>query len=131
MRHPYTHHQLDDAVNHVESALRNLSDRLEDFLPGNRHRRRLTRAGRAIGRASSSVIDRVPGQASALLADTRRGVSNHPVRTALTAMLAGLCIWSLFRLVSNRRSPMRLNGRSLADRFRSAQAAQEEGVLRH
>jgi hypothetical protein len=131
MRYPDTHRQLDDAVNHVESALKNLSDRLEDFLPGDRHRRRLTRARRAIGRTTSSVIDRVPGQASALLTDTRRGVTNHPVRTALTAMLAGLCLWSLFRLVSNGRSPRRLNGRSFADRFRSAQAAQEEGVLRH
>lgn len=127
MRHPDTHHQLDDAVNHVESALKNLSDRLEDFLPGNRHRRRLTRARRAIGRTTNSVIEHVPGQASALLADTRRGVTDHPVRTALTAILAGLCIWSLFRLVSNK-SPARIEGRTLADRYR---AAQQEGVLRH
>ena len=63
-----------------------------------------------------------------LLADTRRGVTNHPVGTALTAALAGICIWSLFRLLANDRSPMRLNGRSVADRYRSAQ---EEGVLRH
>ena len=127
MRHQEAQRQLHDAVNHVESALRNLSDRMEDFLPGNRHRRRLARAKRAIGRRTSSVVERVPGQASALLADTRRGVTNHPVRTALTAMLAGLCVWSLFRLLSNR-SPARLEGRALADRYRSAQ---QEGALRH
>lgn len=128
MRYPEARHQLDDAVNHVESALRNLSDRLEDLLPGNRHRRRLTRARRAIGRTASSVAGRVPGQASALLADTRRGVASHPLRTALAAVLAGLAVWSLLRLVSNR-SPERLDGRrTLAGRYRSAQ---EEGVLRH
>lgn len=128
MRYPEARHQLDDAVNHVESALRNLSDRLEDVLPGNRQRRRLTRARRAIGRTTSSVIERVPGQASALLGETRRGVSNHPVRTALLAMFAGLAAWSLLRLVSNR-SPERLEDRrTLAGRFR---ATDQEGVLRH
>lgn len=127
MRHQDAQHQLQDAVNHVESALRNLSDRMEDFLPGNRHRRRLARARRAIGRRTSSVVERVPGQASALLADTRRGVTDHPLRTVLTAVLAGVCVWSLFRLLSNR-SPARLEGRTLAQRYRSAQ---EEGVLRH
>lgn len=127
MRHQEAQHQLHDAVNHVESALRNLSERMEDFLPGSRHRRRLARARRALGRRTSSVVERVPGQASALLADTRRGVTDHPVRTALTAMLAGLFVWSLFRLLSNR-SPARLEGRTLADRYRSAQ---QEGALRH
>lgn len=129
MRYPDARHQLDDAVNHVESALRNLSDRLEDALPGNRHRRRLSRARRAIGRTASSVVDRVsPDHAPALLADARRGVTNHPVRTAFTAAVAGVCIWSLFRLLLNGKSRARLNGRTLADRYRSAQ---EEAVLRH
>ncbi len=123
--------QLDDAVDHVESALKNLSDRLEDMLPGNRQRRRLARARRAIGRTTSSVVERVPGQASALLAGTRRGVADHPLRVALTATIASICVWSLFRLLSNGKSPARHNGRSIVDRFRSAQAAQEEGVLRH
>jgi hypothetical protein len=129
MRYPDARHQLDDAVNHVESALRNLSDRLEDVLPGNRHRRRLTRARRAIGRTASSVVDRVsPEHAPALFADARRGVTNHPVRAALTATVAGICIWSLLRLLLDGKSRARRNGRTLAQRYRSVQ---EEGVLRH
>lgn len=126
MRHMDTRKQLDAAVENVESALRNLSDRLEDVLPGSSHRRRVSRAGRAIRRTASSVVDRVsPDHASSLVADTRRTVSEHPVRVALTAALAGYCVWSLFKLANGR---LEGNSHSLADRFRSAR---DEGVLHH
>jgi ElaB/YqjD/DUF883 family membrane-anchored ribosome-binding protein len=126
MRYPDARNQLDAAVSNVESALKNLSDRLEDVLPGNSHRRRISRARRAITRTASSVAERVPGQASSLVEDTRRTVREHPVRVALTAAIAGYFVWSLIR-VANEKSENRGYGRSLADRYRTSQ---DEGVLR-
>lgn len=127
MRHADTRRQLDDAVNHVEAALKDLSERLEDALPGSGRRRRIARAKRAVRRTAGSLTDRVSGrQVSSLVDDTRRVVSDHPVQVALTAAVAGYCVWSLIRLANGR--PAGHDGASLADRFRSAQG---EGGLHH
>jgi hypothetical protein len=128
MRHPDARSHFDAAVSNVESALKDLTDRLDDVLPGNNRRRQLSRAGRAIRRTASSVADRVtPGHRSSMVADARQAVRDHPVQVALTAALAGYCLWSLFRL-GNGRPILPGNGRTLADRYRSSQ---EEGILRH
>jgi ElaB/YqjD/DUF883 family membrane-anchored ribosome-binding protein len=125
MRHLDTREQLDAAVSNVESALKNLSERLDDVLPGSdRLSHRVTRAKRAIRRTASSVADRIPAdRASQLVAETGRTVREHPLRVALTAALAGYCVWSLLRLTNGRG-----NSHPLADRFR---AAREHVDLRH
>lgn len=129
MRHSDVRSQLDTAFGNVESALRHLSDRLDDVLPDYGRRRKMSRAGRAIRRTASSVADRVlPRNTPSLMEDTRRTVREHPVGTVLTAALAGYCVWSLLRAANARHGRLTTDdGRTLAGRLRAAQ----EGALRH
>lgn len=129
MRQSDVRTQLDTAFTSVESALRNLSDRLEDVLPDHGRRSRISRAGRALRRTAGSVAERVtPQHASSLVEDTRRTVREHPFGTVLTAAAAGFCVWSLLRMANSRHAQTTDDRRTLASRFR---AAQEEGVIRH
>ena len=101
----------------MESALKDLSERLEDALPGSDDlRHRVTRAKRAIRRGAGSVADHVTPPYPSLVEETRRTVRDHPVRVALTAAMAGYCVWSLLRL-ANGRASSRGNSHSLRDRF--------------
>lgn len=129
MRHTDVRSQLDTAFGNVESALRHLSDRLDDVLPDNGYRRPISRAGRALRRTASQVADRVrPHHAGSLVEDTRRTVREHPVSTVLTAAAAGFLVWSLLRLSNSRNA--RSGGRhTLAGRFRAGHG--DESVLRH
>lgn len=129
MRHSDVRSQLDTAFGNVESALKNLSDRLDDVLPDHGRRSRISRARRAVRRTASSVAGRVmPHHGSSLVEDTRRTVREHPVGTVLTAAVAGFAVWSVLRMANSRHTLTTGNGRTLAGRFR---AAQEEGVMRH
>ncbi|MGH8193030.1 MAG: hypothetical protein ACREQ8_01335 [Woeseiaceae bacterium] len=128
MRQTDVRQQLDAAVSNMESALKDLSERLEDALPGSDDlRHRVTRAKRAIRRGAGSVADHVTPPYPSLVEETRRTVRDHPVRVALTAAMAGYCVWSLLRL-ANGRASLRGNSHSLSDRFRSSQ---KEGFFRH
>jgi ElaB/YqjD/DUF883 family membrane-anchored ribosome-binding protein len=117
MRHLDPRDQLDAAVSNVESALRHLSERLDDVLPGsNDLSRRVTRAKRALRRTTGSMVDHFPSdRASQLVAETGRTVREHPLRAVLTAAAAGYCVWSLIRLANGRD-----DSHTLAGRFRAA-----------
>lgn len=121
--------QLDAAFGNVESALKNLSERLDDVLPDYGRQRKIARARRAIRRTASSVVERVRPHEGGLMEDTRRTVREHPFGTLLTAAAAGFFVWSLFRIASSRHEGSTTgHARTLAGRFREAQ---EEGVMRH
>jgi ElaB/YqjD/DUF883 family membrane-anchored ribosome-binding protein len=95
--------QFDAAIENVESALRDLSDRLESLSQSRRPPTAMRRAGRNLKRRASSFADHVPlERASAIAADTGRTVRQHPVTTVLTAAVAGYCIWSLVQYSTNR-----------------------------
>ena len=95
--------QFDAAIENVESALRDLSDRLESLADSRRPRSTMRRAGRDLKRRASSFVDHVPlERASAIAAETGRTVRQHPVTTVLTAAVAGYCIWSLIQYSTNR-----------------------------
>lgn len=126
--------QLESAVSNVESALRNLSDRLDDVLPDYGRRRRISRAGRAIRRTAGQVAERVrPNNGASLMDDTRRTVREHPYGSVLMAAFAGWLVWSVLRSGESRHAGHEADeGRSLAGRFRSAMGRQdEESALRH
>lgn len=120
--------QLESAFGNVESALKNLSDRLDDALPDYGRRHPVKRAGQALRRTASQVAERVrPDHGGSLMEDTRRTVREHPVGTVFAAAAAGIVVWSLLRMGnSHERSGV---SRSLANRFRAAQG--EDSVLRH
>jgi hypothetical protein len=103
MRQTYVKNQFEAAIRNVESALRELADRL-DSLPGQGSpRTTLRHAGRTLRRTAGSVADHLPFErASEMAADTGRVVRQNPVKTALTAAIAGYCIWSLIQYSSSR-----------------------------
>lgn len=95
--------QFDAAIENVESALQVLSDRLESLSDSRRPRSTMRRAGRNLKRRASSFADHVPlERASEIAADTGRTVRQHPITTALTAAVAGYCIWSLIQYSTSR-----------------------------
>jgi hypothetical protein len=49
-------------------------------------------------------------RASAIAADTGRTVREHPVKTLLTAAVAGYCVWSLVRYATERPPARELRG---------------------
>jgi hypothetical protein len=103
MRQTYVKNRFDAAIRNIESALEDLNDRL-DSLPGSRSpRSTLRHAGRTLRRKAGYLADHVPfDRASAMAADTGRVVRQNPVKTALTAAIAGYCIWSLIRYSNSR-----------------------------
>lgn len=103
MRQTYAKNQFDAALSNIESALQDISDRL-DSLPGSRTPGgALRRAGRNLKRKAGSIADHVPfDRASEMAADTGRVVRQNPVKTALTAAIAGYCIWSLIQYSTSR-----------------------------
>ncbi|MGH8168405.1 MAG: hypothetical protein ACREQ1_14280 [Woeseiaceae bacterium] len=108
MRQADVKKQFDAAIHNVEATLRDLSDRLE-ALPGAGKRRSpvVRRARRTLQRTAHNVADHIPFErASHLAADTRRTVTQHPVTTALTAAIAGYCIWSLIRYSNGRKNAL-------------------------
>jgi hypothetical protein len=95
--------QFDAAIGNVESALRELSDRLESLSQSRRPRSPMRRAGRNLKQRASSLAGHVPlDRASAIAADTGRTFRRHPVTTVLTAAVAGYCIWSLIQYSTSR-----------------------------
>ncbi len=128
MRHSDVFSQLETAFGNVESALKNLSDRLDDALPDYR-RRPIKRAGQALRRTANQVAERVrPEHAGSLMEDTRRTVREHPVSTVLAAAAAGYVVWSLLRMGNTQHQRPGV-GRTLANRFRAAQG--DDSVIRH
>lgn len=95
--------QFEAAIENAESALRDLSERLESLSASRRPRSTMRRAGRNLKRRASSFVDHVPlERASTFAADTGRTVRQHPVTTVLTAAVAGYAIWSLIQYSTNR-----------------------------
>ncbi|HLT89395.1 MAG TPA: hypothetical protein VKZ85_00510 [Woeseiaceae bacterium] len=131
MRNADVRSQLDSALGNVESALRNLADRLDDVLPDT-GRRPLSRAGRAIRRRASRMAERVrPHQELSLLEDTRRTVREHPMGTIVTAAVAGWLVWSVLRAANSRHEGAE-EERTLTGRFRSMMGREgAESTLRH
>jgi hypothetical protein len=112
--------QFDAAIGNVESALRDLSERLESLPVTGRPRNSFRRAGRTLRRTAGSFADHVPlERASAIAADTGRSVRQHPVTAALTAAVAGYCIWSLIQYSASRSGAGR--------RFAARRDEQSEG----
>lgn len=103
MRQTYAKNQFDAALRSIESTLQDITDRL-DSLPGSRTpASTLRRAGRNLRRTAGSIADHVPfDRASEMAADTGRVVRQNPVKTVLTAAIAGYCIWSLIRYSTSR-----------------------------
>jgi hypothetical protein len=103
MRQTYAKNRFDSAIRNVESALQELTDRL-DLLPDRgRPGATFRHAGRTLRRKASSLADHVPFErASEIAADTGRVVRQNPVKTLLTAAIAGYCIWSLIQYSTSR-----------------------------
>lgn len=124
---------IDAALGNVESALRDLSDRLEEAVPGRRRiRSRLARAEDGLRRTAHSVAGHLPRRQTASLLETAENtVRAHPVRVALTAAVAGYCAWSLYRY-ANDRARVRKEKPGLS-RFRAtADAARDRAAeIRH
>lgn len=139
--------QFDAAIGNVESALRELSDRLDSLSGSRRSRSPMHRAGRTLKRQASYFADHVPlERASAFAADTGRTVRRHPVTTALTAAVAGYCLWSLIQYSTSRTAgrgsrhggAVRSPGEKLAGKERLEESPQRttapgeaEGFSRH
>jgi L-serine deaminase len=133
MRDKSARKQIDTAIGNVESALRDLSDRLEEIVPGRRRlRNRVARAEDRLRRTAHSVADRLPRERTASLVESaERTVRAHPVEVALTAAIAGYCAWSILRF-ANGRSSMRKERLGPAGRLRAAaDAARERIDVRH
>jgi len=122
MRQTYVRNRFDTAIHNVESALQELTDRL-DSLPGTgRPGSTLRHAGRTLRRTASSLADHVPFErASEMAAGTGRVVRQNPVKTLLTAAIAGYCIWSLVQYSTSRTAAGRGSGSSDAERNRRLQ----------
>lgn len=120
--------QFDAAIENVESALQVLSDRLESLSDSRRPRSTMRRAGRNLKRRASSFVDHVPlERASEIAADTGRTVRQHPITTALTAAVAGYCIWSLIQYSTSRTAAGR-GSRTGSDKFAGKGRVSEESV---
>lgn len=139
MRQTYVKSHFDAAIRGIESALQDLTDRL-DSLPGSgTPRSALHRAGRSLRRTAGSIADHVPFErASEMAADTGRVVRQNPVKTILTAAIAGYCIWSLIQYSTSRPSRTRLprsdadtNRRLQEDISRGAGVEDDESLPRH
>lgn len=137
MKNIGTRRQIDVAVRNVESALKDLSDRLDDALPGTARsrRNRLHRAEAAIRRTAHNVAGRLPTERGAsLLEDAGQTVRAHPLTVALTAAAAGCLVWSLLHLAGNSRPRTRrerLYGLAERGRQKASEAMQEGFNLRH
>jgi hypothetical protein len=140
MRQTYVKNQFEAAIRNVESALQELTDRL-DSLPGQASpRTTLRHARRTLRRTAGSVADHLPFErASEMAADSARVVRQNPVKTALTAAIAGYCIWSLIRYSSSRTtagkrlrfSDAERNRRLQEDISRGAGIPDDESDARH
>lgn len=139
MRQTYVKNHFDAAIRNIESALQDLTDRL-DSLPGSgTPRNTLRRAGRSLRRKASSIADHVPfDRASEMAVGTGRVVRQNPVKTVLTAAIAGYCIWSLIQYSTRRPAGKRLPGndadtnrRLQEDISRSAGIGDDESRLPH
>lgn len=123
---------IDTAIGNVESALRDLSDRLEEVVPGRRRRHgsRLARAEEGLRRTARSVAGHLPRERTASLVDTaEQTVRAHPVKVALTAAVAGYCAWSIFRFANGRTT---VRKERLGQSYRAAaDAAREHADIRH
>ena len=105
MRQSDVTRQFKTALRNAEAALQDLSERLDDLPGTGRRRSSLQRAGRSLRRTAGSVAEHVPlDRASAIAADTGRRVREHPVKTLLTAAIAGYCVWSLVRFATEKAS---------------------------
>ena len=135
--HIGTRNQIDAAVRNVESALRDLSARLDDALPGSKRsrRNRLRRAEAAVRRTAHDVAERLPTEHGAsLLEDAGRAVRAHPLKVAAGAAIAGYLAWSLLRLAGNQRVPSRkerLYGLAERGRQKASKVLHEGLDLRH
>jgi hypothetical protein len=128
MRHTDVFSQLETAFGNVESALKNLSDRLDDALPDYGRRHPVKRAGQALRRRANEMAERVRSDHDgSLMEDTRRTVREHPVGTMLAAAAAGFVVWSLLRMGNSEHGRSGMS-RTL-DRFRAAQG--DDRFLRH
>ncbi|MEX2124175.1 MAG: hypothetical protein WD795_09805 [Woeseia sp.] len=108
MRQADVKKQFDAVIHNVESALRDLSDRLEGLPDTGKYPNPVRRAGRTLKRTADNVAERIPFErASTLAVDTGRAVRQHPVTTALTAAFAGYCIWSLIRYSNGRAAALK------------------------
>jgi ElaB/YqjD/DUF883 family membrane-anchored ribosome-binding protein len=131
---------VDAAIRNVESALQELNNRL-DSLPGTgRPGNSLRRARRTLTRKARSLADHVPFErASDVAADTGRVVRQNPVKTVLTAAIAGYCIWSLIHYSTSRTAAGKRwasrdterNRRLQEDISRGAGLADDESRARH
>jgi ElaB/YqjD/DUF883 family membrane-anchored ribosome-binding protein len=122
MRQTYVQRRLEAPVRNARSALKELADRL-DSLPGSRSRKSTLRhAGRTLRRTAGSLADHVPlERASEMAADTGRVVRQNPVKTVLTAAIAGYCIWSLIQYSNSHRAAENSSRSSDAERNRRLQ----------
>jgi hypothetical protein len=122
MRQTYVKNQFDAAIRNVESALDELTDRLHS-LPGPASpRSTLRHAGRTLRRKAGSLAGHVPFErASEMAADTGRVVRQHPVKTVITAAIAGYCIWTLIQYSAGRAAQGRSSRFSDAERNRRLQ----------
>jgi hypothetical protein len=105
MRQSDVRRQFKTALRNAETALQDLSERLDDLPGTGRRKSSLQRAGRSLRRTAGSMAEHVPlDRASAIAADTSRTVREHPVKTLLTAAIAGYCVWSLVRFATEKAS---------------------------
>jgi ElaB/YqjD/DUF883 family membrane-anchored ribosome-binding protein len=103
MRQTYVKNQFDAAIRNVESALEELADRLHSRPVTASPRSSLRHAGRTLRRKAGSLADHVPFErASEMAADAGRVVRHHPVKTVVTAAIAGYCIWTLIQYSASR-----------------------------
>jgi hypothetical protein len=122
MRQTYAKNQFDAALGNIESALQDISDRLDSLRGSRTPGRSLRRAGRNLRRTASSIAGHVPfDRASEMAADTGRVVRQNPVKTALTAAIAGYCIWSLIQYSTSRPAAGRRSQSSDAETNRRLQ----------
>ncbi|MEX2495836.1 MAG: hypothetical protein WD448_07095 [Woeseia sp.] len=124
MRQAELKRQFDAAISNVESALEDLSERLNE-LPGRKKRRRVfDAAGKRLRHTADKITHRLPVErASTLAANSRRTATEHPVTTALAAAVAGYCVWSLLRF-ANERSARRESRLDHPERYGSTAKAQ-------
>lgn len=122
MRQTYVKNQFDAAIRNVESALEELADRLHSRPVTASPRSSLRHAGRTLRRKAGSLADHVPFErASEMAADAGRVVRHHPVKTVVTAAIAGYCIWTLIQYSTRRAAAGRNSRLSEAERNRRLQ----------
>jgi ElaB/YqjD/DUF883 family membrane-anchored ribosome-binding protein len=130
MRQTYVKNQFDAAIRNVESALEELADRLHSRPVTASPRSSLRHAGRTLRRKAGSLADHVPFErASEMAADAGRVVRHHPVKTVVTAAIAGYCIWTLIQYSTSRAAAGRNSRLSEAERNRRLQEDISRGAL--